>query len=205
MYQGAAIHQPDVEFPCAITAPRIPAGQAIAHNHELVWSVVIDWVGTNKKFIRKVLGRMNPFFPGNSKDLWSLAQLVAYEALQHCALQGQLDRFVRVFCKKLRIALIDQCQQVPIADEVDIEDLPDPNQSPYFPAPWPQSLSPEMRAVAFARMLPLQAKVWTHYLAEWDASLSCEQNTHPFSRSAYYGLLNRGIVRVAHKAREEQP
>jgi hypothetical protein len=205
MYQGdTAQLLPDLEIQLDVEPPRIPGGQAVAHDHELIWSTVIDWVGTHKKLIRKVTGGLHPYFPGNSRDVWSLAHLVAFEALKHCALRGQIDRFLPIFCKKFRNALINQCKQVPIAQEVDVEDLPDPNQSPYFPAPWPQNLCPGMKAAALARMLPRQAKVWTHFLVEWDASLSCEQNAQPFARAAYYDLLNRGIDRVARKVREEQ-
>lgn len=200
MFQGEAYQlQPDFEVQFTADPPRVPAGQALAKNNELVWTTVIEWIETHRKLINKITGGLRPYFPGNSKDIRSLAQLIAFESLQRCLNRGEIDRFVPLFCKCFYKALIEQCRHVPVVNGINVETLPDPNQSPYFPASWPQTLSRGLRVGALAKMLPLEAKVWAHYIDEWDASLSCEQNAQPFTRATYYRLLRRGIDRVAHK------
>jgi hypothetical protein len=205
MFQGEAYQLlPNFEAQFVADPPRVTAGRELAQNHDLLWITVIEWANSHRELIRKVTGGLRPYFPGNSKDILSLAQLVAFESLQRCLDRGEIDRFVPLFCKCFYKALIEQCRHVPVVDGIDVENLSDPNQSPFFPAPWPQTLSPGMKAVALARMLPRQAKVWTHYLDEWDASLSSVENARPFAKAAYYDLLRRGIDRVARKTQEAQ-
>lgn len=207
MLQGEAYQLlPDFEGQFTADPPRIPAGRAIAQNNELLWTTVIGWIETHRKLIHKITGGLRPYFPGTAKDIRSLALLVAFEALQHCAQRGQLDLFVPTFCKRFRNSMIDHCKHVPIADGVDVEALADPNQSPYFPASWPQTLPEELKASALARMLPGQATVWRHFLEQWDPNCNCAENARRVNQSSrgYYILLNRGIGRVARKVQRGQ-
>lgn len=205
MFQGEAYQlMPDFSTEFVAEPPRVTAGRELAQDHAQLWITVIDWTNSHRKLIRKVTGGLRPHFPGNSKDIVCLAQLVAFESLHRCLERGDIDKFVPLFCKCFYKALIEQCRYVPVVDGINVENLPDSNQSPYFPAPWPQTLSPGMKAVALGWMLPRQAKVWKHYLDEWDASLSSMENARPFAKSAYYDLLRRGIDRVARKTQEVQ-
>lgn len=197
----------DIEARFIAEPPRIPAGRAIAGNHDLLWSTVIAWVETHHHLIAKITGGLRDYFPGNVQDIRSLALLVAFETLQSCAGRGQIDQFVPAFCRRFRNALIEQCSNVPVDRDVLVELLPDPDQSPYFPAAWPQSLSATMRRYAFKRMLPNQVLIWEHFLDGWNPTSGNRENTRTVGKTLgnYYVSLHAGIDRVARKVRKEQP
>ena len=182
----------------AVEPPRIPAGQAIAQNHDLVWATAIHWVNAHRKFIRKITGKLRPYFPGTIQDIHSLSLLIAFESLLMSVGKGRIDQFVPIFSRRYRHALLEQCQGVPIDDHVDVEGLADPYLSPYFPAPWPQFLPEELKATALAMMSPTQAAVWEHYLHHWDPELGRHGNAKAIGLppATYYRQLERGIKSV---------